>query len=127
VCAIENAGLDPDNDPCLSGQVITPLEITELLAEFQRAGLDAEIRYSSFYEIGCYLRVQDEKSALIFEKIEPEEYLVHGDADSLKELIALARSVSQMLCQSELRHRFELYDSQDQLVDYVHFNWSQHN
>lgn len=126
MCAIDNVGRDPDDEPSLYGQITATLEITDLLAAVQRAGLDVEIRYSSFYEIGCYLRVQGEKSALMFEKIESDEYLVRSDADSLNELMTLAKSISHVLCQSELRHRFELYDSQDQLVDYVHFNWLQH-
>lgn len=127
MCAIDNVGLNPDDEPSLYGQITATLEITDLLAVAQSTGLDAEIRYSSFYESGCYLRVQGEKSALMFEKIESDEYLVRSDADSLTELIALAENLSQVFCQNQLRHRFELYDSQDQLIDYVHFNWLQHD
>lgn len=48
-----------------------------------------------------------------------------ADASSLELMLNDAGRVSAALTSADIRHSFEFYDDQDQLVGYLHHNWPQ--
>ena len=48
---------------------------------------------------------------------------ITADAESADELIRQSSIVSEALSIAEVRHRFEVYDGNDELVAYHHYNW----
>jgi len=49
--------------------------------------------------------------------------IIVADADSADTMKRDAKLVSDALARSGMRHRFEIYDSADRLIDYLHFEW----
>lgn len=50
---------------------------------------------------------------------------IDADADTAEDLVKEAQLVSAALATAGIRHRFEVYNSQSELVGYVHFGWPQ--
>ncbi|WP_284378826.1 hypothetical protein [Litoribrevibacter albus] len=48
---------------------------------------------------------------------------ITAETESADELIRQSHIVSQALSAAGLKHRFEVYDGNDELVAYHHFNW----
>lgn len=53
----------------------------------------------------------------------PDAPHVSADAQSVDALIADARVVSEALSLSKIRHRFEVYDADDRMTEYLHHDW----
>jgi hypothetical protein len=51
------------------------------------------------------------------------EPTIYADADSLDEMMRDAQLVSAALTRGKVKHRFELYDSRNQMVGYLHHDW----
>lgn len=49
--------------------------------------------------------------------------VIDADANSAADLIRDARRVSKAFADVGIRHRFEIYDWQDRMIDYLHFDW----
>jgi len=49
--------------------------------------------------------------------------VIDADAESVPELLAAARLVSEALARAGVVHRFELYDDDDELAGYLHHGW----
>jgi hypothetical protein len=49
--------------------------------------------------------------------------VIDADAESVPELLATARLVSEALARAGVVHRFELYDDADELAGYLHYGW----
>lgn len=48
---------------------------------------------------------------------------ITADSETTEELARQARVVSKALANFEINHRFEVYDGEDELVEYIHHNW----
>ncbi|MCB1053182.1 MAG: hypothetical protein KDC71_21460 [Acidobacteria bacterium] len=51
--------------------------------------------------------------------------IIDASAISLESLLAMARRVSNALTSAALRHRFEIYNYEEELAAYLHFQWPQ--
>jgi len=49
--------------------------------------------------------------------------VIDADAESVPELLAAARLVSDALAQAGIVHRFEVYDDDHQMAGYLHHGW----
>ncbi|MCA9073459.1 MAG: hypothetical protein KDA93_00395 [Planctomycetaceae bacterium] len=49
--------------------------------------------------------------------------VIDADADTVEEMIRDAKLVSNALTNAGIRHRFEVYNSEDVLVGYIHHEW----
>ena len=49
--------------------------------------------------------------------------VIDADAESVAELLTIARLVSDALGRAGVVHRFELYDGDNVLADYLHHRW----
>ena len=108
----------------MSGTLHTTLNRRAPAARLRAAGLRAEVRESCHYEGGHYIRVY-EGSDFTLERIGGGEYLANADADSVEPLYEAASRVSAALIDLGIRHRFELYDAQPEMVHYLHYRWPQ--
>lgn len=118
-----------DGESILHGQVLTELGITALASRLAALGVQTEVRESSLYDGGVYIRVRDASSSYFtLEWVSPEEYLTHGDALTGRELAETAREVSGALGALGLKHRMELYPApvagrEDAPFAYYHHQW----
>ena len=48
---------------------------------------------------------------------------ITADAESAEELVMQSSTVSNALSVAGVKHRFEVYDGNDELVAYHHYNW----
>jgi hypothetical protein len=101
----------------MSGQLFKWPEKEALAATLASAGLNVQVgRYS--------VRVKDCEH-FSFEQYgndtsSPE---ISADAETTERMIQDTKIVSAALAQANIRHRFEVYDENDQLVAYVHHDW----
>lgn len=114
-----------DDYPIIFGQVMTTLAPLNLKQALLEVGVAARVRHSSHYITGQYLAVEDDGTILKFERIEDDEYLVHGDADTTNELISIATLVSDVLSELCFKHRFEIYCPSSEQIAYLHYDWAQ--
>ncbi len=49
--------------------------------------------------------------------------VIEADAESVPDLMATSRLVSQALARAEVVHRFEVYDDARELAGYLHHGW----
>ena len=106
----------------MAGEVQTGLNPRALAARLRAAGLRAEVRESSHYEGGHYVRIR-EVGDFTLERIADGEYLARADADSVEPVLRAASRVSAALTGLGIRHRFEVYDGPSEMVDYRHYLW----
>jgi hypothetical protein len=114
---------DATTDVLMCGTAVTDLPLPATADALRRAGIAAQVRESSHYEGGAYVRVgaaPDVHCSL--ERLASAEYLVRGDADALDSLTGLARALSAALAVLGIRHRLELYVG-DVLAAYFHHQW----
>ncbi|HEX2093183.1 MAG TPA: hypothetical protein VHG28_12310 [Longimicrobiaceae bacterium] len=108
----------------LFGQLRTELDPSELAAALTAEGVKVELRESSHYAGGTYLRIRiggGDDCAL--ERVGPEEYLVHDSAGALAALSEGAERLSGALARLGIRHRLEVYAPGDRLAGYLHHHW----
>lgn len=103
----------------LSGEIDRWPSKTEMVQVMENAGLSIiEGRYS--------IRIKD------CEHFGFQEYggdlgdpVIEADASSLEKMLDDASRVSAALTAAKIRHRFELYDEDDdEMVGYLHYLWS---
>ncbi len=101
--------------------VFGTLAATWPIAEFSTListhGLRFELRDSSHYQGGQYLRLLDSRTHLTVERTSQNECLIRADAESLDEVAPLLRRFSGALSALRVAHRLELYGDDDKLVD----------
>jgi hypothetical protein len=113
-------------DVLMFGGATTALPPAALADALRRAGIPAEVRESSLFTGGRYIRAGTASGVTCsFEHIEPPEYLVRGDADRLAELGPFARALSAALAKAGVRHRLEVYGEDESLALYLHHAWPQ--
>lgn len=111
-------------DAVMSGTVMTDLPRHALAEALRRAGIPAQVRQSSHYADGEYVRAGGESGVYCsLERASPSEYLVRGDAEGVEALETYARALSAALAGLGVRHRLELYDEEGALAAYVHHQW----
>jgi len=49
--------------------------------------------------------------------------MIAADADDANSMIRGGKLVSAALTAAGIRHRFEVYDSTERLVEYLHYDW----
>lgn len=105
------------------GHLDTPLPPGDLASALEREGLAAELRESSHYTGGGYVRIRAGGLAdLSLERTRGGEYIVRADSDEDEALANAARRVSTALARQGIRHRFELYGPGEGM-EYLHHEW----
>lgn len=113
-------------DVLMFGGAATHLSVDALADALRRAGIPATVRESALFTGGGYVRAVTTSGVdCSFERIEPAEYLVRGDADRLDQLELFARALSAALAQAGVRHRLEVYAEDESLAAYLHHLWPQ--
>jgi len=111
--------------PTISGQLFYSNSLDGLNSLFQDSQLMHEIRHSSHYTDGRYFKVAlNTETSLTFDKIDAHEILIEGDSDSESDLNTLCQTVSAILSTHKLKHRFELYTTDDVEFSYYNYDWS---
>jgi hypothetical protein len=106
------------------GHLDTPFPPEDLASALEREGIAAEMRESSHYTGGHYLRIHTGgPTDLSLERSGGGEYIVRADSDEDEALAAAARLVSTALGRQEVRHRFELYGPGEAGMEYLHHDW----
>ena len=106
-----------DTASILYGQLENWPSQKDMAAILIKAGLQVYIgRYS--------IRVED-CDHFVFQEYGGDlgDPVIEADADSAEDMIEDAKLVSDALRQAGLRHRFEIYDYQENLAGYLHYNW----
>jgi len=102
--------------PLLCGQIETDFSRAQLLRGLIRHGMLPEMRESSRYEEGKYIRIHLD-SYMAIERIEDKEFLIRGDAHEPTGLIRDAESLSSALANTEI------YNDEKNLVGYCRWSW----
>ena len=113
-----------DRGPHLAGEIVSSLSLGRLAAALRMGGLAAELRESSHYEGGRYIRVTEDGDFTV-EQVASGDFLIRAAADSDQQLLDTASSASKALAVQGIRHRFELYDGESMMVQYLHHLWPQ--
>ena len=108
----------------MAGQIDSILGVDQLAAGLTENAVRVEVRESSFYEGGFYIRVYESAVDFKLERV-TGEYLARADADSLEQMHHAASRVSWALAAMEIRHAFEIFDEHTQLICYLHYQWPQ--
>jgi hypothetical protein len=106
----------------LAGEIQTDLRMRAFAGQLAKAGVRGEVRESSHYVGGNYVRVYA-GADFTFERVAAGEYLARGDAESEGQMFEAASRVSKALIDLGIRHRFEVYDAQSRLIHYLHYLW----
>jgi hypothetical protein len=108
-----------DTRSILSGECLPWPAKERLAAALREGGLDVFVGEYS-------VRVRNTSTfALSFEHYGGDicEPAIRADADDAQVLIRGGKVVSSALAAAGIRHPFEIYDSNDVLVEYLHFEW----
>lgn len=111
-----------ERGPHLAGEIVADMSLNRLAAILQAGNLPANVRESSHYVGGRYIRINRDTD-FSFEEIAQGEFLARADADDGQQLFRTATCISQVLTEHGIRHRFEIYDGNSTLVEYVHYLW----
>lgn len=112
-----------DEDLCIaSGQIFSSNMLHQLARELANNGVHTEVRGSSHFKEGRYLLVRGNRALYKIEKIETEELLVRGEGESVEYMKAVSQKLSAALAKLNIKHRVEVYDSNEILAYYLHHN-----
>lgn len=113
------------DNPHIYGQLFFDNSLDSLDSLFKDSKLHHEIRYSSHFNEGAYLRLQlNPHTELTFEKVDTNEFLIRGEANDEDDLLKLADIVSSVFSRLKLKHRLELYNTEDKEFHYYNYDWS---
>jgi hypothetical protein len=113
-----------DREPHTAGQVFAPKNEASLAAILTETFAQTQVRESSHYSTGRYVRVDFPSDVeFFFERISDDEYLIRGEGEDQQSLGNAAHEIATCFGQHGLRCRFETYDSGDSLVGYSHNEW----
>lgn len=113
-------------DPLLTfyDQAETALGLDDLAAAFVDEGIAAEVRESSHFAGGRYLRMCASDGAEVTLERTGREMIVRADGDGAA-LANAARLVSATMGRLGIRHRFELYGDENEMLIHLHHSWPQ--
>jgi len=109
---------DTDTSVWIAGALSAWPQKQQMAAILRAAGLNL---YVGQYSI----RIKD-CSHFVFQQYgggDMSEPRVDADADSLEQMMRDAKLVSDALARGRIRHRFEIYDSNQKMVGYLHHRW----
>ena len=113
-----------DREPHTSGQVFAPQNEAGLAAILSVSFHRTQVRESSHYTTGRYVRVDfPSEVEFFFERISDEEYLICGEGEDSQLLSQAAEEIAKCFGPHGLRCRFETYAGDDTLVAYAHHDW----
>jgi hypothetical protein len=107
----------------LAGEIASVLDLDQMAASLVRQGIRVQVRASCQYEGGRYIRVYEGAVDFSLERTREEEFLARADATSVDQMDNAAARVSRALAALDVRHAFEVYDGEGQLVRYLHHRW----
>ncbi len=111
-----------DEYSSLYGQALTRRPVIDLSSQLAMGGLSAQVRESSHYTGGIYIRVYDGED-FTFERISGDEYLIRGFEPAIDKLLEVAMLVSSRMTTLQIRHSMEIYTLEDTLAHYLHYEW----
>jgi hypothetical protein len=113
-----------DRGPHTSGQVFAPQDVEGLAVILSVSFLRTQVRESSHYTNGRYVRIDfPSQVEFFFERISEEEYLIRGEGVDSQLLRHAAEEIANCFGAHGLRCRFETYAEDDSLVAYAHHDW----
>lgn len=113
-----------DREPHTAGQVFAPKNEAALAAILTETFPQTQVRESSHYSTGKYVRIDFPSDVeFFFERINDEEYLIRGEGEDSESLGDAAAEIANRFGQHGLRCRFETYDEADSLIGYAHHDW----
>jgi hypothetical protein len=116
--------MDTQEYAILHGQLLTEHSLHYLAEKLNETRvIRAEIRQSAHYSSGEYLSVKGSNGHLSLERITSNELLARGDAEDADSLLGDARSISYVLGRMAINHRLEIYDQNQDLFGYLHYDW----
>jgi len=106
-----------DEYASLAGEISDWPEKAEMAELLRRAGFQVTV--------GKYSIRFDEFDHLVFREYggDISDPCITADSDSLDALLVFSGRVSQALSANSIRHRFEIYDRNENLAGYFHHNW----
>jgi hypothetical protein len=106
-----------DRSAMLSGECSPWPTKAALVRHLKNAGLNV-------YEGKYSVRVED-FSHFVFQQYGGDiaEPMIDADAESVETLLYEAKLISAALAAAGVRHRFEVYDGDDLLAGYLHYQW----
>lgn len=106
-----------DNSVNIAGELAEWPGKSELAKILRTGGLDiTEGEYSIFVNDCSYFVFQEFGGDLGDPQIEAE-------ADSLEIMLREGGMVSKVLAGAGIKHRFEIFDTEDNMVGYLHYDW----
>ncbi len=108
--------------PQFAGDIASDLSISELSQQLSNVGLRSEMRFSSHYTDGIYLRLYI-GADVILEREAPSNYVVRGEATTAEQIRAALVQLSSCLTLLDIRHAIEAYDESTAIIDCLHYNW----
>lgn len=113
-----------DREPHTSGQVFAPQNEAGVAAILSVTFPLTQVRESSHYTTGRYVRIDfPSEVEFFFERISEEEYLIRGEGEDSQLLSNAAEEITNCFGTHGLRCRFETYAEDDSLVAYAHHDW----
>lgn len=106
-----------DNSVTIAGELAEWPDKMELASILRAGGLNVTVgRYS--------IRVND-ISHFVFQEYGGDfgDPQIDAEADSLEIMLREGGMVSKVLAGAGIKHRFEIYDTEDNLVEYLHHDW----
>jgi hypothetical protein len=111
--------------PYIYGQLFFDNSLDNLGNLFHESKLQHEIRHSSHFQDGTYLNLRlNPDTELTFEKVDANEFLIRGEANCQDDLLKLADIISFIFSNQKLKHRLELYNTDDKEFHYYNYDWS---
>jgi hypothetical protein len=114
----------PNRGPHLAGEISSHSSLRRLAALLRNGGLAAEVRESSHYEGGRYVRVTEDGDFTL-ERTASGKFLASATMYIDAQLLDVASRASNTLAGQDIPHRLELYDGHSTLVRYLHHRWPQ--
>ena len=108
-----------ESDVRLYGQLESWPSMADMVRLFETAGLSVEVGQYSIRVRDCGHFVIQEYGGDLGDPV------FDADASTPERMIEDGGRVSAALAAANLRHRFEVYDNDDRLVGFLHYQWPQ--
>ena len=106
---------EPDTSVYLCGELDGGPSKKELNEVLRQAGLQTQVGRYKITVCNC--------SHFRFVDCGPDDFDIDAHADSPEAMLREAGWVSEALAKAGIRHRFEIYAQDDEMVGYLHHNW----
>jgi hypothetical protein len=112
---------ESDHYSTLAGEIATSLGLEEMREIAASAFPGSEIRESSHYEGGRYIKVDlGEYDQLSFERCSDSEYIVRGETEAAAKLKQAAERLSAAFASHQISNRFEVYHAGELCGEFDH-------